>query len=374
MQDTSSNKRRFLLQAAGSAGLGAILASRSAPAYARTRTRWRLGMTWAKTAPGYTTPVVAFADFLKKATNGDFQIELFGAGEVVPAMQTFDAVLDGTLDCGHGYPSYWAGKSVAMNLVMSMPFGTTAQEKTAWLQYGGGQAVVDKVYERFGAKFFPMGNCGVQPMGWFRKEINSLNDLKGLKFRVTGLAGQVLQELGVAVVSMPVGELLQAMQSGAVDACELTGPYIDTTLGIQRVAKNYYFPGWHEPEGQFDLFINIDTWEKLSPQYKELVRVGAYYANQVMLNELVARNGKAFEELRTQHGVQARFLPKEVLQSLHKVTQDVLAKAYDSDPLAREVRQSLQDFLKYAAPYSEYSEMPLLESRMTLSGRKHPSA
>lgn len=372
MQDLRSTDRRRLLQAGGTAGLGAILASHTAPAFARSRVRWRMGMAWAKSAPGYTTPVMAFANFLNKATNGDFQIELFGAGEVVPALQTFDAVLDGTLDCGHGYASYWAGKSAAMNIIMSMPFGVTAQEKNAWLEFGGGQEAVDKVYERFGAKFFPLGNCGVQPMGWFRNEIRSLDDLKGLKFRVTGLAGQVLRECGVAVVTMPLGEVLQAMQSGAVDACELTGPYIDTTLGIQRVAKNYYFPGWHEPDGQFDLFINLDVWKKLSPQYQELVRVGAYHANTVMLNELVAKNGKAFDALRAQHGVQPRILPGNVIKRLHEITGDVLSKAYDKDPLARAVRVSQESFLKTVAPYTEYSELLFLESRAANAGRARP--
>lgn len=369
MKTLPTNNRRALLRAGATGGLGAILASGTAPAHARSRVRWRMGMAWAKSAPGYTTPVVAFANFLNKASNGDFQVELFGAGEVVPALQTFDAVLDGTLDCGHGYASYWSGKSIAMNLVMSTPFGVTAQEKNAWLEFGGGQEAIDKVYERFGAKFFPMGNCGVQPMGWFRNEIRSLDDLKGLKFRVTGLAGQVLRECGAAVVTLPMGEVLQAMQSGAVDACELTGPYIDTTLGIQRVAKNYYFPGWHEPDGQFDLFINLDVWKKLSPQYQELVRVGAYYANSVMLNELVAKNGKAFEVLRSQHGVQPRILPGSVVKRLHEITNDVLNKAYDKDPLAKAVRSSQEAFLKSVAPYTEYSELLFMESRATHAGR-----
>ncbi|SPU49670.1 extracellular substrate-binding protein [Bordetella trematum] len=257
MTTSPLSTRRRLLQAGAATGLGAILATGSAPAVARGKVRWRLGMAWARNAPGYTTPVVALAEFLSKASGGDFELELFGAGEVVPPLQTFDAVLDGTLDCGHGYPSYWAGKSIAMNLAMSMPFGTTAQEKNAWLQYGGGQEVLDKVYERFGAKFFPLGNCGVQPMGWFRNPIHSPDDLRGLKFRVTGLAGQVLRECGVAVVTMPVGELLQAMQSGAVDACELTGPYIDTTMGIQRAAKNYYFPAGTNPRASS---ICSSTW------------------------------------------------------------------------------------------------------------------
>lgn len=369
MTTSPLSTRRRLLQAGAATGLGAILATGSAPAVARGKVRWRLGMAWARNAPGYTTPVVALAEFLSKASGGDFELELFGAGEVVPPLQTFDAVLDGTLDCGHGYPSYWAGKSIAMNLAMSMPFGTTAQEKNAWLQYGGGQEVLDKVYERFGAKFFPLGNCGVQPMGWFRNPIHSLDDLRGLKFRVTGLAGQVLRECGVAVVTMPVGELLQAMQSGAVDACELTGPYIDTTMGIQRAAKNYYFPGWHEPEGQFDLFINLDTWNELPPRYQELVRVGSYYANTVMLNELVARNGQAFETLRKEHGVQPGVLPDAVLDRFYVVTGQILERAYDSDPLAREVRQSLQTFLAHCAPYSDYADLRYLQQRARLAGR-----
>ncbi|ARP78424.1 TRAP transporter substrate-binding protein [Bordetella genomosp. 6] len=369
MNPNSDNKRRTLLRAATVGGLGAVLAGAAPPALAKPRVRWRMGMAWTRSAPGYTTPVVALADFLDKATGGAFQIEVFGAGDLVPAMQTFDAVLDGTLDCGHGYASYWSGKSIAMNLVMSMPFGTTAQEKNAWLQYGGGQALADKVYERLGAKFFPLGNCGVQPMGWFRREINSIDDFKGLKFRVSGLPGEVLRECGVAVVGMPLGEVLQAMQSGAVDACELTGPYIDTTLGIQRIAKNYYFPGWHEPEGQFDLFINLDAWNKLSPEYKELVRVGAYYANGVMLNELVAKNGKAFDDLRTEHGVTARLLPDDVLKRMHEITNELLAGAYERDPLARELRDSLRAFLGKAAPYSEYSELLFMQARASLAGR-----
>ncbi|WP_454004864.1 TRAP transporter substrate-binding protein [Alcaligenes sp. Marseille-Q7550] len=361
--------RRLLLKTGVTAGLAGILAGRQAPAFAKGQVRWRMGMAWTKTAPGYTTPVIALANFVNTASQGEFQIDYFGAGEVVPAMQTFDAALDGTLDCGHGYPSYWAGKSIAMNLAMSMPFGTTAQEKNAWLQFGGGQELLDKLYGRFGAKFLPLGNCGTQPMGWFRNEIRSLDDLKGLKFRVTGLAGQILAECGVAVVGMPTGELLQAMQSGAVDACELTGPYVDSSLGIQRVAKNYYFPGWHEPEGLFDLIINLDAWEQLRPEHQEMLKVGAYYANSVMLNEMTARNGAAFEELRDKHGVQARLLPADVLQRLHDISRDVLSKTYGADPQAREIRDSLQAFLGKVAPYSEYSELLYMQNRARLAGR-----
>lgn len=362
--------RRKLLKTAAAGGMLGILSSMTAPAYAKSKIRWRMGMAWSKNAPGYTTPVIALADFVNKASNGDFQIEVFGSGEIVPGSQTFDAVLDKVLDCGHGYPSYWAGKLPAMNLVMAMPFGTTAQEKSAWLQYGGGQELLDKVYGKLGMKFFPLGNCGIQPMGWFRKEITSLDSLKGLKFRVSGLGGKVLSECGVAIVGLPIGEVLQALQSGTLDATELTGPYVDSSLGVQRVAKNYYFPGWHEPEGQFDMFINLDAWKKLPAQYKELVRVGAYYANNIMLSEMVAKNGKSFEELRVRDGVQARVLPPDVLKRLYEITNDILASGYGSDPLFREVRDSLQGFLKHAAPYSELSEMLYMQTRATLSGRK----
>ena len=366
---TTLDTRRRLLKTGAAAGLAGILAARQGPALAKNTVRWRMGMAWTKTAPGYTTPVIALADFVNKASQGEFQIDYFGAGEVVPALQTFDAVLDGTLDCGHGYPSYWAGKSIAMNLAMSMPFGTTAQEKNAWLQFGGGQELLDKLYARFGAKFLPLGNCGTQPMGWFRQEIRSQDDLKGLKFRVTGLAGQILAECGVAVVGMPTGELLQAMQSGAIDACELTGPYVDSSLGIQRVAKNYYFPGWHEPEGLFDLIINQDAWEALRPEHQEMLKVGAYYASGVMLNEMVAKNGIAFEELRSKHDVQARVLPPEVLQRLHEISLGILDKTYGADPSAREIRDSLQAFLGKAAPYSEYTELLYMQNRARLAGR-----
>jgi len=350
-------------------GMAGILACGTAPAYAKARIHWRMGMAWAKTSPGFTTPVLALADFVKKASGGDFEIEIFGAGEIVPPMQTFDAVIDGTIDCGHGYASYWAGKAVGLNLIMSMPFGTTAQEKNAWLQYGGGQELADKIYGRLGAKFFPCGNCGVQPMGWFRNEITSLDSLKGLKFRVTGLPAQVLKECGVTVVSLPAGELLQALQSGVIEAAEMTGPFVDQSLGIQRVAKNYYFPGWHEPEGQFDLFINARVWEKLPENYKELVKVGSYYANTVMLNEMVAKNGKALQELRSKQGVMPRQLPKDALKRFYQVTNDILGSVYEKDPLGRDVRDSLRSFLAHTAPYSELTEMMFMSTRASLAGR-----
>ncbi len=372
MTTKPQNSRRNAMKATSilaAAGVGASVAS---PALAQRKVRWRMGLCWPKNAPGLATAPILLAEFMKRVTNGQFEIELYGAGEMVPALQTFDAVLDGTLDCGHGYPSYWAGKSPAMNLVMSTPCGLNAQEKTAWMYYGGGIEIIDKIYREFGAKFLPLGNCGIQPLGWFKREINSLEDLKGLKFRVSGLCGQILRQCGVAVVGLPAGEILQAMQSGALDGAELTGPYVDHSFALHRVAKNYYFPGWHEPEGQFDMFINSKAYDALSDQHKELLRVGAYYAHTQMLSELVAHNGAVFEQLRKENGVQARILPTDVLKRFAELSTDILNTESAKSAPTKELWQSLDKFLKTNAPYSEWSEGLFLNVRAQMAGRQLP--
>src|SRR5690606_9277630 len=373
MKDALNNPRRSLLKASSMLAAVGVGAGVAAPAIAQKKVRWRMGLCWPKNAPGLATPAIRLSEFIKKATNGEFEIELYGAGEMVPALQTFDAVLDGTLDCGHGYPSYWAGKSPAMNLIMSTPFGMNAQEKTAWLFYGGGLDIIDKVYRDFDAKFLPLGNCGIQPLGWFKNEIKSLQDLQGLKFRVSGLCGEVLRECGVAVVGLPAGEILQALQSGALDGAELTGPFVDQSFGLHRVAKNYYFPGWHEPEGQFELCINAGAYEALSDQHKELLRVGAYYAHTQMLSEIVAHNGPGFKRLQEEEGVKARLLRADVLKRFSQISKDLIAADVEKSRAAKEVWTSIEGFLESNATYSEWSEGLFMNVRAKMANRELPA-
>ena len=260
-------KRRDFLKTASTSG--AVIAATAAaassfpkPSLAQGIMKWRMGTTWPKNFPGLGTGANKLAEFIGAASGGRLQVDVYGGGEIVPPFETMDAVASGTLEMGHGAPYYWKGKEPATQFIASMPFGLNVIEQNSWLQFGGGQELADKVYEKLGCKFFASGNTGVQMGGWFNKEINSLEDYKGLKMRIPGLGGEVVKAAGGNVVNLPGGEIPAALQSGAIDATEWVGPYNDLAFGLYKSAKFYYYPGWHEPATLLDNFINLTAWSR----------------------------------------------------------------------------------------------------------------
>jgi TRAP-type mannitol/chloroaromatic compound transport system substrate-binding protein len=354
--------RRKALQLTGSGGLGAILATSTAPAFSQNRKEWRMQQTWGKTAPGLSRGGNVFAEYVTKATNGSLTIREFSAGEIVPPFQTMDAVANGTIQMGYGYVTYWAGQIPAMNYLGTLPFGLTAQEHNAWFSHGGGNELAEKLYAKLGVKFFFGGNTPVQPAGWYNKEIKDIADYKGLKMRIGGLGGKVLQALGGTPVSMPLGEVPQAMQSGAIDAIEFVGPVSDLSVGLHKVAKFYYWPGWLEPSGPYDFFINEKAWATLSPTEQEIVRAGARLAEIETLSNFWARNAAAYNQMVGELKVQVRQIPDDALGKIAATAWKVVeAEAKDAD--SKEVLASVMKFRRDILPYMRVSELDFMRIR-----------
>lgn len=355
--------RRKALVAAASGGIATVLASRTPPAFAQAKKEWRLQCTWPKNAPGLATGAIALSEFVSKATNGALTIRLFSGGEIVPPFQTMEAVANGTIQMGQGYATYWAGQAPAVQFLGPLPFGLTSQEQMAWLYWGGGLELAQKVYQKLGVVMFPNGQTSVQSAGWYNKEMNSANDFKGLKMRVGGLGGKVLQALGGTPVAMPLGEVPQAMQSGAIDAIEFVGPFNDLGFGLHKVAKFYYWPGWLEPSGMYDCFINPAAWATLSPSEQEIIRAGNVYASQLMLSELVAKNSAAWTQLVNTHKVQVRKFSDDTLKTIGETAWNVISAEAAKDPLSQEVFGSIMKFRADALPYTTIAEMEFMRSR-----------
>lgn len=356
--------RRKALRSATHGGLATILAASVAPAFSQGRKELRLQMTWPKNSPALATGASTLADFVSKASGGALTIKVYAAGEIVPALQTMDAVASGTLHMGHGYPTYWGGKVPAINFIGPLPFGITSQEQNAWFEYGGGQALADKLYAKLGVKFFPSGNTSVQAAGWYNKEINSLAEIKGKKIRAGGLGGKVLQAAGATPVQLALGEVPQALQSGAIDGADFVGPYNDMAFGLHKVAKYYYWPGWMEPCGALDCFVNLKAWEELSASEKEILRVGNEYANARVLNEFVAKNAHAFQEMVTVHKVQVRVLSDDTLKGLGALAGEVVRAEAARDAESKEIFESLMKFRSMVMPYTKIAESDFMRARL----------
>ena len=230
-------------------------------------------------------------------TGGRFTIEPYAAGEIVPGLEVLDAVQNGTVECGHTASYYYVGKNPALAFGTSVPFGLTAQQQNAWYYHGGGLEVMHKLYSDFNVLNFPAGNTGAQMGGWFKKEIKSLQDLKGLKMRIPGLGGKVMSRLGVNVQVIPGGEIYLALERGAIDAAEWVGPYDDLKLGLNKAASYYYYPGWWEPGPTLEVQVNKSQWDKLPPEYQEVFKTAAMEANLNMLSKYDALNREALKTI-----------------------------------------------------------------------------
>ena len=350
-------RREFLKKAAGGSLLAATAAA-AAPAIAAPRKRfnWKLVTTWPPNFPIFMEGVQRFADDIEKMSNRRFRISVFAAGELVPAMQTFDAVSQGTVQMGHGAAYYWAGKVPAGQFFTAVPFGMNAQGMNAWLYNGSGLNLWRDVYKPFSLVPFPMGNTGVQMGGWFRKEINSIADLKGLKMRIPGLGGKVMAKAGANPVLLAGGEIYTALERGTIDATEWVGPYHDQRLGLYRAAKNYYYPGWHEPGPTLELTINSKAWSELPEEYQLMVENAAAAANSWMLSEFEAKNLQALQSLKTQHKVNVLEFPADVVKELRRLTDEVLEEEARKDRIFREVYQAYRSFRATSDAWGEISE------------------
>lgn len=324
---------------------------------------WKLVTTWPKNFPGLGTAPEKFAQVVNRMSKGRLQISVYGAGELVPALGVFDAVSAGSVQAGHGAAYYWKGKLPSSIFFTTAPFGMTAQEMNGWLYHGGGIELWREAYAPFNLVPFAGGNTGVQMAGWFNKEINSVADLKGLKMRIPGSGGEVLNRLGGTSVTLPGGELYTSLQTGVIDATEWVAPFNDLAFGFHEVARYYYYPGWHEPGSTLELIINKSAYEALPDDLQAIVEVAARYANADMLDEYTARNNHALNELVDKHGVQLRQLPDDVMRALHSTSDAYLEELSQTDELTGRVYASWKQFMENAKNYHHISEQAYINGR-----------
>jgi TRAP-type mannitol/chloroaromatic compound transport system substrate-binding protein len=325
-------KRRDFLAGAGvAAGAAAtsLASSFPKPAIAQERIEWKMVTSWPKGLPGLDTGAQRLAQNISDLSDGRLVIQVFSGGELVPALGCFDAVADGTADMAHDASYYHLSKSPACGFYTAVPFGLTANELNAWVRFGGGQDLWDELYASFGIKGFLAGNTGCQMGGWFRKEINSIADLSGLKFRMPGQGGQALSRLGVTVVTLPGGEIFANLQSGAIDGTEWVGPYNDLSLGFYKVAKFYYWPGFHEPGAGLECVVNKGKFDALPSDLQQIITTACGDENDQMLAEFNGRSAPALASLVNEHGVILKQFPKDVLEAFGRASGELMQEIYD---------------------------------------------
>ena len=347
------NRRKFL---SGAALSGAIL---GAPAIARAQSKatfnWKMTNAYGPGAPFYVTGPGSPTDFCEmvgKLSGGRLTIQHFAAGELIPALEGFDAVSSGTVEMNAANSYFWAGKVPAAQFFTCVPFGLNFQGQNAWIYHGGGLQLWEELYEPFNLVPMPLGNTGVQMSGWFRKPIEKVEDFQGLKMRIPGLAGKVYAQLGVDVKLLPGGEIFPALERGVIDAAEFVGPYQDRRLGLQKAAKYYYTTGWHEPNNVTELIVNKDAWNSLPDDLKAIVRAAAAACNVISHTWCEATNGEAMTDLVKNQGVVAGPYPEAVVDKLREVTKTTLEQLAASDPKIKKVYDSFTDF---AAKHSQWA-------------------
>lgn len=325
--------------------------------------KWKLVTSWPKNYPGLGTAPERFAENVEVMSNGRLKIKVYGAGELVPGFEVFDTVSSGTAEMGHSAAYYWKGKIPAAQFFTAIPFGMNAQEVNGWLHHGGGMELWKALYEPYNLIPAAGGNTGVQMAGWFKKEINTVEDLQGLKMRIPGLGGEVLEKLGGVPLSLTGGEIFTALQTGAIDATEWVGPYNDLAFGLNKAAEFYYYSGWHEPGANLEFIINKDAFAKLPKDLQAIVTTAMRTANQDMLDEYTARNITALEQLKNKHNVKLRKFSPEVMQALKAATMEVIAEEARNDEAIQKVWRSYSEFLQQVKEYHRISEMEYYSNR-----------
>ena len=331
--------RRNFLKAAGTGGIAAAAtATIAAPAIAQSmpELKWRLTSSFPKALDTIFGAAEVFSKAVAEATDNKFQIQVFPANEIVPPFKAADAVTDGTVEMAHTASYYFVGKDPTFAFGTAIPFGLNARMQNAWMFEGGGNDLMNEFYGKYNIHGIPMGNTGCQMGGWFRNEIKSVADLKGLKMRIGGYAGQVMAKLGVVAQQIPGGEIYSALEKGTIDAAEWVGPYDDEKLGFQKVAKNYYYPGWWEGGPMLHLFVGSAKWESLPASYKAIVVAAAHQANTIMCARYDQRNPAALRSLLKQ-GVNLKAFPADLMDAAHKAADELYAETSAKNPAYKKI-------------------------------------
>jgi len=317
---------------------------------------WKMVTTWPPKFPVLGEAGDLFAKWVKEMSAGRLDIKVFGGGELVPPLEAFDTVRSGAADMGCGAAYYWAGKAPASQFFASVPFGMNAQQLNAWILCGGGMELWDELYGGFGLVPLLAGNSGVQMGGWFNREINTIEDLKGLKMRIPGLGGKVLKRAGGAPVLLAGGEIYTGLERGVIDATEWIGPYHDYKMGFHQIAKYYYAPGWHETGTALEMFINKDRYNELTDDLKMIVQTAAQRINIWMLSEFETKNSIYLKKIKDEGEVEFREFSPEVLSKLREYTQESIAEICASDSFSKRVYASYSSFQKQIGDWSELTE------------------
>ncbi|HRP78766.1 MAG TPA: TRAP transporter substrate-binding protein [Aquamicrobium sp.] len=357
--------RRSFIKKAGLAGVGAATASSlAAPAIAQGNQTWRMVTTWPKNFPGMGVGAQRLADRITAASGGRLTIQVYSAGELVPPLQSLDAVIDGNAEMSHGAAYYWQNKSTGLSFFTGVPYGMTSRELTGWVRYLGGQEIWDEIYDQFGVQGFLSGDTGTQAGGWFKNELTGVSDVQGLRFRTPGLGGQVWQKLGVSVTNLAAGEIFQALQAGTLDAAEFVGPYNDLALGFYQICKNYYFPSFIEPGLATELVVDKAKYQALPSDLQAIIRDVCQAEYDAVAADFAANDPRALQMLVNDHGVQIRQFPEEILEAGANAAKEILTELLDSsDALTKKTAESFVAALNIVRQKTEGTDTPFVQAR-----------
>ncbi|MEB3158533.1 MAG: TRAP transporter substrate-binding protein [Synechococcus sp.] len=363
-------QRRQLLRTSGqalaaAAGAGALSActirrADETRSSGLPQVRWRMATSWPVSLDTIYGGAETICQRVAAMSGGGFQIKPFAAGELVPGLEVLDAVQAGSVECGHTASYYYVGKNPAFAFGTAVPFGLSAQQQNAWLYHGGGNEAMDALFADFGTRSFPAGNTGAQMGGWFKRPVENLASLKGLKMRIPGLGGKVMARLGVNVQVLPGGEIYLALERGAIDAAEFTGPYDDEKLGLPKAAPYYYYPGWWEPGPTLSALVNRKAWDALPKEYQAMFSTACFEANLGMLSKYEQRNSEALLRLLRQ-GTKLEVYADDILAAAHDATQDMCSELADGDAGFRNLLERWRLFQRGAVNWNRINELPLAQ-------------
>jgi TRAP-type mannitol/chloroaromatic compound transport system substrate-binding protein len=350
-------KRRDFLKKAGLGAAAVAATTVAAPAViAQKKYRWKMVTTWPPKLPVLQEGCERLAKRVKELSDGRLQIQVFAGGELVPPLQSFQAVSDGTVEVGSGASYYWAGVEPATQWFAAVPFGLNAQGMGAWFHGGDGLNLWEETYAPYNLIPRPGGSTGVQMGGWFNKKINTIDDYKGLKMRIPGLGGKVVAKAGGTVVLLAGGEIFTSLERGVIDATEWVGPYHDLRLGFYQAAKYYYYPGWHEPGTYLEYFFNKKAYESLPKDLQHILDAACMESEAWVLPQFDANNGASLQTLINKHKVQVFKFPDAVLSTLRKMAEEVREEEAAKSPIAKKVNESFKKFQKVVGTWGSASE------------------
>ena len=358
------DRKQFLKQSSAAALGGALLVSGCGPETQTVTNKvdiskkynWKMVNTWPPNFPVLGEACQYFAGWVHQMSLGQMTIKVYGAGELIPGLEVFDAVSGGAAEMGNGAAYYWAGKSPATQFFAAVPFGMNAQQMNAWIYCGGGKELWRELYQKFGLIAFPAGNTTMQMGGWFNKEINTIEDFKGLKMRMPGLGGKVLAKVGATAVLSSGNEIYTNLERGVIDATEWIGPYHDYIMGFHKIAKYYYSPGWHEPGSVLENMFNLKAFNELPQHLQVILETASARMNLWVISEFEAKNNEYLNKIKEEKTVELRKFSPEILQILRKYTDYVLQELAASDPFTQKVYESFDLFRKNIKNWASYSE------------------